>query len=979
MSATTPSLRANTAHETSRSSDDGFEIVEHDHDVLSIPGSQDGTPVPTLAVTEETERNGGMDESRESRPWLWDYDEFHDAIKGGDLDGVKKMLDDGANVERGTDEGESPLILAILKQDIAIIMLLLERGADVTRPFDGFPPTHHAVMQKDRAPQIIQLLLDHGASLEAVGTENINALHFAASNGMIHGADFLIGKGVELSKTCEDERTPLILAAKHGHLAIVRLLLAKGADLHEKSENSCTVLMWAAEYGHHEVVLYLLEAGARVDDRSVEDLTALSLASMNGRLEVVQLLIESGADINALSLDPASFTPAMFAALQGHAEVLQVLLSHGADYKPDFEVDWADGDKILDMTMTKGHLAAAKILLEAIGGPDYPKDSIALQMATAQSRVELVPVMKAIPLMYKHIDSNPTADENLGWVEWVLDQGGALVRSRAMCNMLFAAIVEKDVGVTAELLRLGANPNVIGFMGYTPLHIAVGKQICSLAIVELLLEAGADPAKVPQNTTTPTPLHFAILGFETSRPEKMAIFHILLASGRCKIMKGPDAQSSAFLSVVSALDGGSADIAKSLASWMLDFISDVNDDKADDGSTPMHVAVKYNQKVLIDALRREGADINAQSNDGMSPLLLACEMDVELINFLVTRCADVSAVNKKGQGALQIAAACGQVKVLRFLLDLDLAEEEPLNIDAVDDAGLTPLIAAIAEGHEAAALFLLVRGASVQQRTTEKGRLALHYAAQASMNRIVEFMLGKSCNDIINVEDHGGYTPLALACMADTPTVVPALLSYGADPNVICQNTGDRPLHIALKRPLHMDRGADRESSPPLDLLKHADTDITARDGSGRKPLHLASEFHNLEATRLLLSKGVSPHSEDNKARTPLCLCSNPYIAQALIDHGAHVNHTDENGWTPLHYAVSRCWVKAFAVLRQAGADMDMRTRDDGLSVKERLDTFGSWQNWVDTEREMVCDDAQREKIREFDVRTEMAMKVDRC
>jgi len=275
MSATTPSLRVDTAHKTSRSSDDEFEMVEHDLDVLSIPGSQDGTPVPTLAVTEETERSGGMNGSRESRPWLWDYDEFHDAIKGGDLDGVKKMLDGGANVERGTDEGESPLILAIWKQDIATITLLLERGADVTRPFDGFPPVHYAVMQKDRAPQIIQLLLDHGASLEAVGTEDVNALHFAALNDMIHGADFLIGKGVEISKTCTDERTPLILAAQHGHLAIIRLLLAKGADLHEKSENSCTVLMWAAEYGHHEVVLYLLEAGARVDDRSVEDLSKL--------------------------------------------------------------------------------------------------------------------------------------------------------------------------------------------------------------------------------------------------------------------------------------------------------------------------------------------------------------------------------------------------------------------------------------------------------------------------------------------------------------------------------------------------------------------------------------------------------------------------------------------------------------------------------------------------------------------------------
>ncbi|KAI4946132.1 hypothetical protein J4E91_007575 [Alternaria rosae] len=978
MSATTTSPRADTAHETSRTSEDEFEIVEHNLDVLSIHESQDGTPVPTIAVTEELERSKGINASKESRPLPIDYDEFHDAIKGEDYDGVKNMLDDGANVERGTDEGESPLILAIWKQHISIITLLLERGADISRPFDGFPPIHHAVMQKDRAPQIIQLLLDYGASLEAVGTEDINALHFAASNGMVHGADFLIGKGVEISRTCASEKTALILAAKYGHLAIVKLLLARGASLHERSGNGCTVLMWAAEYGQHKVVHYLLEAGARVDDRSEEALTALSLASMFGRLEAVQLLIESGADINALSVVPESFTPAMFAALQGHAEVLQVLLSHGADYKPDFEVEWADGDTILDMTLTKGHLAAAKILLEALGGPDYPKDSVALQIATAQSKAELVPVMKAVPIMYQHIGSNPTGSENLGWIEWVLDQGGELVRSKAMCNMLFAALVEKDVGLTAELLRLGADSNVIGFMGYTPLHVAVGKQTCSLELVEILLKAGADPAKLSQKPTIATPLHFAILGFETNRPEKMAVVDLLLASGRCKVMRGEDAQSSAFLSVVSAFDGGSAEIAKSLAFRMLDSISDVNDDKADDGSTLMHVAVQYDQKEVIDALRRKGADINAKNNDGMSPLLLACGIDVELVNFLVTRCADVSAVNKQRQGALQIAAACGQVEVLRFLLDLDLAEEEPLNINGVDDAGHTPLIAATMANHEDAALFLLERGASVQHRTANNGRLALHYAAQASMSRVVEKMLEKSSADIINVEDDRGYTPTALACMAEIPTVVSALLSHGANPNIICQNTGDRPLHIALKRPLHMDRFVDRDGSPSLDLLKQKDTDITARDANGRTPLHLASEFHNLEATKFLLFKGVSPHDEDNKTQTPLCLCSNPYIAQALIDHGANVNHADENGWTPLHYAVSRCWVKAFAVLRQAGADMDMRTRDDELSVTERLDKFGSWENWVNTEREYMCDDAQREKIREFQMRTEMGMEVDR-
>ena len=72
-----------------------------------------------------------------------------------------------------------------------------------------------------------------------------------------------------------------------------------------------------------------------------------------------------------------------------------------------------------------------------------------------------------------------------------------------------------------------------------------------------------------------------------------------------------------------------------------------------------------------------------------------------------------------------------------------------------------------------------------------------------------------------------------------------------------------------------------------------------------------------------------------------------------------------------MHYAVSRCWVKTFAVLRQAGADMETRTRDDGLSVKERLDKFGTWDDWVNAEIDYVCDDAQREKTREAEMEAE--------
>ena len=49
---------------------------------------------------------------------------------------------------------------------------------------------------------------------------------------------------------------------------------------------------------------------------------------------------------------------------------------------------------------------------------------------------------------------------------------------------------------------------------------------------------------------------------------------------------------------------------------------------------------------------------------------------------------------------------------------------------------------------------------------------------------------------------------------------------------------------------------------------------------------------------------------------------------QALIDAGANCNATDEDGWTPLHYAAERGEAECIAVLLAAGADMSIKDNE---------------------------------------------------
>jgi ankyrin repeat protein len=647
----------------------------------------------------------------------------------------------------------------------------------------------------------------------------------------------------------------------------------------------------------------------------------------------------------------------MGAANAGHTEVLQALISHGADLL----VVPGDGVTTLEGAMRKGHLDTVKVLLKAIGGPDYPTESVALQMALAQSQPTMRSLMTTVSLMYPQVDSNTAISGDLAWMKWVLDQGGELVRPRALHNMLQAALFDGNVNMVETLLNLGADANNPVFTGDRPLHVAVGT--CDKALVRVLLAAGADPALPSQDPKGDklTPFHLALIDLDDDVEKDTTIVDLLLASGRCKLMEGENLRSTAFSFIVRRFDRWENGLAETIAYRMLDSIAEVNDDRADDGSTLMHVAVRHRNSNLVDTLLASNADINARDKKGYAPFLLAYQSELEFVDFLIQRGADAFAVNADGQGVLHLAAITGPAEAIDILLNLNLAEKGCLDIDAVEKSGCTPLISAIAAFQEEAALRLLSHGANITPRTSDSGRIALHYAARASMHAVVEKLMVDSKS--VNTQDHTGWTPLLIACMASAPTTVNALLSQGADPE-IANHAGDRPLHIALKRPLHMGPKDKRFGDPALELINHG-VDIAARDAQERTPLHLAAQFHKLPAARLLLEKGASSSVADDKGQTPLSVCSNPILAELLLEHGADVNHTEDNGWTPLHHAVDRCWVKTFKVLVEAGADMHAKTTKDGWSAQERIEQMGGWVEWVRREEECMFEGVEREKQRE--------------
>jgi ankyrin repeat protein len=151
------------------------------------------------------------------------------------------------------------------------------------------------------------------------------------------------------------------------------------------------------------------------------------------------------------------------------------------------------------------------------------------------------------------------------------------------------------------------------------------------------------------------------------------------------------------------------------------------------------------------------------------------------------------------------------------------------------------------------------------------------------------------------------------------------LLNAGADIEVALSN-GDRPLHVALIN----------EQQDSAIFLINQGADITARASRDRTPLHICSHYSLCLAARVLLDRGVSTEDIDEETWTPLCCSVSTYIADILIAYGANVNYKDKDNCSPLHQAIAKRCYGLVEVLLMNGAEIDVRTTDDGLTAMER-------------------------------------------
>jgi uncharacterized protein len=134
------------------------------------------------------------------------------AVKRGDLQGIERALEAGADLQAGDAHGITPLMAAVRAGRANVAALLVERGAQVrVRDRRGFTALHYA--SQNGMNDTVRLLLDHGATVDAqAGTGGYTPLHLAIIASRDETATLLVDRGASVTHRTGQGFTALDIA-----------------------------------------------------------------------------------------------------------------------------------------------------------------------------------------------------------------------------------------------------------------------------------------------------------------------------------------------------------------------------------------------------------------------------------------------------------------------------------------------------------------------------------------------------------------------------------------------------------------------------------------------------------------------------------------------------------------------------------------------------------------------------------------------
>ncbi len=518
---------------------------------------------------------------------------------------------------------KAPVADAAMNQDGARVRQLLKGGADANgSQGDGMSGLHWAALHGDAA--MTEMLVVAGANVRATTRiGGFTPLHLASKAGKAAVVAPLVKGGAAVDARTATGATALMLAAGAGSAEIVRTLAAAGADLNlTETANGQTALMFAASLARTEAAAALLAAGADAGVRSrVVDLTKLDVPEEVLQDEIRQQSTRPKADGESMPAPAAAssstrvagvsrpykynelignyggLTALHFAARQGAAETVRLLVEGGADVNV-----LTAGDETSPMLIAavNGQFDLVNYLLDKGGDPNLASDA------------GMTPLYAVLNLQWAPKSFYPQPRAYLQQKASYLEVMSKLLAKGADPN----ARLQRKIWYTQynfDLLR-------VDDAGATPFWRAA--YASDIEAMKLLVAAGGDP------------------GVPTAKPSSNDRFR------QGGVTSGDENRDHSGLPPVPT---SGPDIPPLLAASGAGYGEGFAGNAHRFAPTGMLAAVKF----LIEEL---GTDPNVRDADGNTAVHHAASRgDNEMIQYLVSKGADVTLVNRGGQTTVDMA------------------------------------------------------------------------------------------------------------------------------------------------------------------------------------------------------------------------------------------------------------------------------------------------------------------------------------